>query len=1201
MNFLPGKPIEDLVFKQIQTRQNAFKDSEGEGRQSYIALQQAVPWVRLSSAVKISPGTDLSELYGSGFKLARENVLYNFLDKGLENLPGYEFSEQGLGFRPKPGIIDVQIHSHNRFGSLRTAVVRFQCWSKEQIDKLELLYMRPGYTLLLEWGWSGYIDTKSKLFNNQINFLNLHDESKGILNAGSLREKLDKNITDYDYNYDGIFGLIKNFSWSARPDGGYDCTTSIVTTGELIESYKANFYLSQAAVNEKILNEIKQFNEEQVESKSQTFDGLELDFYSSKDDHLFGINGTGRATLSTVINEMKVKAGEIQQAIDDICFQAAPAGTLKKENYEVVDTDTVVVEYDVKEAALTELENTNKVIKTSTKTVKLKAPVAFVKIRSNPIEFALKYIGDGNVEKATSIVQNLINNSNGTLALKSSPPTRANTTLNELRPDTYQIPELALPVKKSPNLQIGDVTSREIPKLSLHRFFILQYIPKTEAPVTTTQDIEANEPEANPAPEGNTSLLHDLLINDVKAKLTKKHSLEFSKVIQSDTFAEVFKYRETELIKNTLLKKLVDDNNRYSTFLSGMLDSGKNSKNSEEVTDLLVYIKLGMLLDIFNEGALETDSKVKLFSFQTKALADGKTPTYFVHEDQISIDPTICILPSSLTGFGVSPEPITPVTLTQGQVCAILDIELECEYLANTLDGFIAQGGRVSTYDFLDQIFQDIKRVTGGVIELDLQFSEVTSAYAVVDRRKIARPGRDFPTISTLGKDSTITNLNLVSKLTPKITSMIGISAQDSPFTGTEEAAGFQALNKGLIDGVYPQRKDPLAFKENKDEEFKTFLDQFREDATNTLLYIESFYSRRNALPGADVACGNYENYCKILLGRKFKQEGTAFNFIIPFELTLSMRGLGGLHVMESFKINKNILPSTYGGRVTESKKAEDGTVIRGENITDVAFMITGLEHQINRQGWTTDIKTQIYNVDEDIFEKPITLEKGIVGIAAGKSKGTTPSNTPWSAAFISYIHSKAGYTKTTFPFSAAHANYAQQIRTSFLDNFTVLDPASNTPLVGDIIVKNREDSKLTFKTQVWSGYSHGDVVVQVPANATSAPSDLRATASIEVIGGNVADTVSLKKVTLIQNRIPVAGAFNFIFTLTKTSGSNGSGDYFVILRPKNKTLAQAVVTQAKAEHKFWQIENKFKESDAGAFDTLAEYWKLLGITLKKD
>ena len=1008
MNFLPGKPIEELVEGQIKARQDAFKSSEGEGRQNYIALQQAVPWVRLSSAVKIAPDTDLADRYGSGFELAKDNILYNFLDKGLEDLPGYDFSELGLGYRPKPGITDVQIHSHNRFGSLRTAVVRFQCWSKEQIDKLELLYMRPGYTLLLEWGWSGYIDTESKDFNNTIQFLDLYSKSDGALNATSLRNKLDEKIKSYDYNYDGIFGLIKNFSWSARPDGGYDCTTSIVTTGELVESYKANFYLSQASVLEKIKNEVKQFNENQVEKgETQTFDGLELEYYSQLDENRVGLNKKDRASFINLINEAENQAKLIQAAIDDICFTVASTvaseDTLSKDDYEVVSSKTVVAKYTVR----TERTAT---IPLSSEPVEITPGIALVKVRSNPLEFALKVTAE-NIGEGNKKVGALIRNSKRTLRIVSTPPTIANSSVGDAPKDLhYSAPELTRAVNsKNSTTSIRDFKA--------YRFYVLSYTPPVESPTSTVQDVEATEAESTAAPTGNTSLLHDLLINDVKSRLGAKHVEDFKSFNKTNTFAEVFKYRETELIQNTLLKRLIDKEPRYKTFLCGKVESGKNKSDSgEAATDILAYIKLGMLLDIFNEGILETDDHEKLFRFETKPLRDGGTPTYFVHEDQISIDPSICLLPPSLSIYGVNPEPILPVTQTGGQPCAILDIELECEYLASILDGFIAQGGRVSIYDYLDQIFQDIKRVTGGVIELDLQFSERTSAYVVVDRRKINRPGRKFPVISTLGKDSTITSLNLVSKLTPKIASMIGISAQDSPFTGTEEAAGFQALNKGLIDGVFPQRKDPLAFKENKDEEFKTFLNEFREDATNTLLYINSFYNSRLTLPGADVACGNYENYCKILLGRKFKEQGTAFNFIIPFELTLSMRGLGGLHVMESFKISKDILPSTYGGRVTTPVTNKDGTVTEGKNVTDVAFMITGLEHQINRQGWTTDIKTQIYNVDKTTTESPITLEKGILDITKGRLtgdryRGTTQLSAQETLSFFREVYKGLGVT----------------------------------------------------------------------------------------------------------------------------------------------------------------------------------------------
>ena len=42
-------------------------------------------------------------------------------------------------------------------------------------------------------------------------------------------------------NYEAMFGYVKNYSWSARMDGGYDCTTEIISLGEVIESMKINY------------------------------------------------------------------------------------------------------------------------------------------------------------------------------------------------------------------------------------------------------------------------------------------------------------------------------------------------------------------------------------------------------------------------------------------------------------------------------------------------------------------------------------------------------------------------------------------------------------------------------------------------------------------------------------------------------------------------------------------------------------------------------------------------------------------------------------------------------------------------------------------------------------------------------------------------------------------------------------------------
>lgn len=247
MNFVAGVPISSDVRERIEEKQEIFGARDGSAREAYIKYQSLVPWVRFSSLVKVRPGTSTALRYGAGYTLAKNNVLFTEFKNSQEGLPGYEQTQ--LGYRPKPGIIDVQVHSHNRFGSLRTAVVKYQCWSKEQLDRLELLYMRPGFSVLLEWGHSGYLEKIGNRYEVSNDIFPI-DFTKYTTREAITKEILAKQVK-YSYHYDGICGVVKNFSWSLRPDGGYDCSTAIVTAGDITESLKINFYVSQKNIDDR--------------------------------------------------------------------------------------------------------------------------------------------------------------------------------------------------------------------------------------------------------------------------------------------------------------------------------------------------------------------------------------------------------------------------------------------------------------------------------------------------------------------------------------------------------------------------------------------------------------------------------------------------------------------------------------------------------------------------------------------------------------------------------------------------------------------------------------------------------------------------------------------------------------------------------------------------------------------------------------
>ena len=58
-----------------------------------------------------------------------------------------------------PGITSVQIDTQGALGSIRAATINFKVWDKDQLDIIDALYFKLGYTMLLEWGNTFYYKT----------------------------------------------------------------------------------------------------------------------------------------------------------------------------------------------------------------------------------------------------------------------------------------------------------------------------------------------------------------------------------------------------------------------------------------------------------------------------------------------------------------------------------------------------------------------------------------------------------------------------------------------------------------------------------------------------------------------------------------------------------------------------------------------------------------------------------------------------------------------------------------------------------------------------------------------------------------------------------------------------------------------------------------------------------------------------------
>jgi hypothetical protein len=146
-----------------------------------------------------------------------------------------------------PGIISAEIQTETR-GSIKRATVRIQANNRAQFDVVDLLYMRLGYTVLLEWGNSSFFDNdggyeRDNPYSLEEDFLNGYytsgDETPDLTYSNIL-SIIEQNRLDSNGNYDALFAKVVNFSWKFTKEGKYDITINLISLGDVIESLKSN-------------------------------------------------------------------------------------------------------------------------------------------------------------------------------------------------------------------------------------------------------------------------------------------------------------------------------------------------------------------------------------------------------------------------------------------------------------------------------------------------------------------------------------------------------------------------------------------------------------------------------------------------------------------------------------------------------------------------------------------------------------------------------------------------------------------------------------------------------------------------------------------------------------------------------------------------------------------------------------------------
>ena len=631
-------------------------------------------------------------------------------------------------------------------------------------------------------------------------------------------------------------------------------------------------------------------------------------------------------------------------------------------------------------------------------------------------------------------------------------------------------------------------------------------------------------------------------------------------------------------------------------------------KDAKGLPNYPTYIKFGYLLAFLNNMCLIYDSTQDTDKHPYVYLDfNPETNLCLSNPQHLSVDPYTCMIPFQGTDDdyirifpeGISREslskefnnaPLTDTlntvsksmesfkgrTLYQGKTMEIL---LNIDFLLQTLKQYTSNDKEhaINLKGFLDAIVTGVNKATGNInlfrvayrddsntiIIKDDQFvpslqGESTSMESVNGNQVIYNDtlGPIVPRYGQLpvfGVKSLVREMQFQTDLSTAISNQIAISAQASTGSvNSTDHSPFSYLNVNYSDAYKPFVRNVAAAKiTTKPDEDKLAINDLKQ-AGQFNQHLRSIYSintdKTLSTDKIDMATNYYINSMSNLKATDGVTSAAPF---IPANLSLTLDGIGGVIMGQAFTIDQSRLPLSL-------RSVDDPTH------TKVGFIVVGLTHTVQNNQWLTKIRGQMIKLRDTTNYAtrltPITSSQKTK--ANTDNSRVTIANTPWSAAFISYVMQQAGVT--SFPLNSNHLAYAQSLRVSN-NGFQVLDTTTNKVQVGDIIVKGRNKNNVNFNTKTWSGDGHGDIIVAIEGS------------NALVVGGNEGDTVRQTTVGLVDGRL-------------------GKSDFFVILRPP-QTYVNKIVEVTKQQYKLWS-SNKWKEDTAAARQTLTAYYKTVGINV---
>lgn len=639
-----------------------------------------------------------------------------------------------------------------------------------------------------------------------------------------------------------------------------------------------------------------------------------------------------------------------------------------------------------------------------------------------------------------------------------------------------------------------------------------------------------------------------------------------------------FKYIDIQTLRD--YKKEFVDGDKITVGRTFELRGETSEDNSEDKKGSKNYhwfMPLRDLLSALNQHFFDKDSDDDT---PVRFSTDLNDAEYVTHKLHISSNPGVCALPYkdnpaaetlySLTKLDLySTEPTlfkklyttmsSKFTGDEFNIKSPLTILVNIDHVLDLQKAFLDQKKKdinkeQVVHTLIKKLLDDISTSLGGVNTLDLHRDEETNLWSVVDRNLFgpSNEKQKLSRIDIVGLKSFVTNFSLSSRISNSIASSLAIGASASGMSQRKNETLLK-YNEDLINRYdFKPPKGTTITIEKESEELSDIVYEI-ENAYKT--YLTDHTYSKSEFESIAIKYSNFSSTYSAMERRysRVSSKTTFFPGLLPIDLNLTMDGIAGLKVGESFTISPSVLPKRYENKI--------------------AFVITQVQHKIGSDNrWLTDLNCKMFNLpatatptkrEKELIEYPLKRPEPPKDIV-GKDSWLTPSSHPWSAAFISFV-AKKGYSN--FPGKTSHTAYAQALRSD--ENWEILEARKTKPRVGDIILKGRSNNKINFRDSKYKGNSHSDIVVAVSGR------------NYTIIGGNVGDTVKKQ---------------------FKTATSSGyESPWVIVMRPKTSSVnIQAIVSACESEWRDWHLSQNDRDTQYADREQVANLETARGDTLLK-